>query len=284
MTLPSTRPDNARAAAVALALALGLAPATGTAADALVGDWQTAHAARTRLVAAGGGGAPLVAAVEIELADGWKTYWRFPGDAGGVPPNFDWTGSGNSKPSVLYPAPRRMTDRSGDTVGYKGTVLLPVTLAVADGSKPVALRLKLEYGICKEICVPAEASLALDVPAGFAAPVPAALAGALARVPGPASTATPAIVAHQASFAGDTPSITFQARYPGAGGHADAFAETSDGVVVVGLPKKAGPARDGVQTFVIDLTPAEVTDLKGKTLTVTLVSDEGQSETRIALP
>ena len=35
-----------------------------------------------------------LAGVEIALADGWKTYWRKPGDAG-VPPAFDWAGSTN---------------------------------------------------------------------------------------------------------------------------------------------------------------------------------------------
>ncbi|MCB1435055.1 MAG: hypothetical protein KDK75_21725, partial [Alphaproteobacteria bacterium] len=30
--------------------------------------------------------------VQIELDDGWKTYWRMPGDAG-IPPQFTWTAS-----------------------------------------------------------------------------------------------------------------------------------------------------------------------------------------------
>ena len=39
------------------------------------------------------------------LAEGWKTYWRMPGDAG-VPPLFDWAGSTNvATIKVLYPGP-----------------------------------------------------------------------------------------------------------------------------------------------------------------------------------
>ena len=46
-----------------------------------------------------------LAGVEITLAEGWKTYWRTPGDAG-VPPLFDWTGSTNvAAIKVRYPAP-----------------------------------------------------------------------------------------------------------------------------------------------------------------------------------
>src|SRR5215831_19456743 len=66
------------------------APAQGPA-------WFELLNARARLT----GGAPAVrgatsylAGVEIALDEGWKTYWRMPGDAG-VPPNFDWSGSSN---------------------------------------------------------------------------------------------------------------------------------------------------------------------------------------------
>lgn len=269
----------------ALVAAASLAVTDARAADALASDWQRAHAARARLVAAGGSapGEPLVAAVEIELDDGWKTYWRFPGDAGGVPPAFDWTGTGNARPEVLFPAPKRFTDRAGDTVGYKGSVVLPVRLAVTEPGKPTALRLKLDYGICREICVPAEASFAIDIPAGFAASVPAEVAAALAKVPGPAGAGKPAVVAHTVTLTGDKPRIAFEASYPGSGAHADAFAEVSDGVAV-SLPRKAAPAAGGRQAYVIDLEPADVADLKGKTLIITLVSDDGQSETRIQLP
>ncbi len=257
------------------------------AARAATSEWAAAHAGRARLIAGGGAsGQPLAAGVEIELADGWKTYWRHPGDAGGVPPNFDWSGSRNATASVLYPAPKRMTDKAGDTIGYKGSVVFPVTLAVADSGQPVALRLKLEYGICREICVPAEAVLALDIPAGGAGPLPEQLAQSLLRVPRPAQAASlaPLVVSQQLTLTGDKPAIAFVAQYPGGADHADAFAEVSDGLAVP-LPRKDGPVRDRqLQAFVIDLTPADVADLKGRTLTLTLVGDAGQSEVLIALP
>src|SRR5690606_15708570 len=45
-----------------------------------------------RLVAAetGHAGQPFLAGIEMRLADGWKTYWRRPGDSG-IAPRFDWS-------------------------------------------------------------------------------------------------------------------------------------------------------------------------------------------------
>ncbi|MGZ5914086.1 MAG: protein-disulfide reductase DsbD domain-containing protein, partial [Hyphomicrobium sp.] len=140
---------------VGLCLWLGLlsAPTSVEAATGLASDWVEGHSSRARLIAGNG-----MAGVEVEMPEGWKTYWRTPGDAGGVPPSFDWSKSENlAAATVLYPAPKRFSDRAGDTVGYKGTVVFPVRLTAKDPGKPIDLRLSLEYGVCKEICIPAEA-------------------------------------------------------------------------------------------------------------------------------
>src|SRR5512147_98890 len=61
----------------------------------------------------------LRAGIEVKLRPGWKTYWRYPGDAG-VPPHFDFSGSENfKKADVLFPAPRLFTDETGHSLGYK---------------------------------------------------------------------------------------------------------------------------------------------------------------------
>ena len=98
------------------------------AADGLTSDWVVGHASRARLLAGNG-----IAGVELQMPEGWKTYWRSPGDAGGTPPTFDWSKSDNlASANVLYPAPKRFTDRAGDTVGYKGTVVFPVEVTPKD--------------------------------------------------------------------------------------------------------------------------------------------------------
>jgi DsbC/DsbD-like thiol-disulfide interchange protein len=114
-----------------------------------------------------GGSASLLAdqgrvGVRIGLEPGWKTYWRLPGETG-VAPRFDWSGSQNLKQAeVLYPAPTRFVDPEGETIGFAGEVVFPVVIEPLDASKPVKLRLQIDYGVCKQICIPAKAELFAD--------------------------------------------------------------------------------------------------------------------------
>ena len=56
----------------------------GSATNGLSSDWAQGHNSRVRLIAGDD-----LAGVELQMPAGWKTYWRNPGDAGGVPPSFD---------------------------------------------------------------------------------------------------------------------------------------------------------------------------------------------------
>ena len=139
-----------RAAMALTALVASFAVALPANADELATQWVEGHNVRTRLLAghataSDADGAlsrkSLVAGLEMQLSPGWKTYWRTPGDAGGVPPEFDWSGSGNLKEArVHYPAPRRMTDSTGNTIGYKENVLFPIFVEPQDAGKPVTLK------------------------------------------------------------------------------------------------------------------------------------------------
>jgi DsbC/DsbD-like thiol-disulfide interchange protein len=104
----------------------------------------------------------LRAAVEIKLDPGWKTYWRQPGDSG-VPPTFDFSSSQNvNSVKVLWPAPERFPDGAGgNSIGYVGRIVLPLRISPQDAAKPSTVRLKLDYAICGNLCVPAEATLEL---------------------------------------------------------------------------------------------------------------------------
>ena len=152
------------------------------AAAEIASDWVEGHSSRARLVGGGDG----MAGVELQLPEGWKTYWRTPGEAGGVPPSFDWSKSTNlDSAQVLYPAPKRFTDKAGDTIGYKGNVMFPVRLKPKDPSKPIDVQLALDYGVCKDICIPAEAELTLTVPPDAAAMRPTSSSTRWPRVPAP---------------------------------------------------------------------------------------------------
>lgn len=121
-----------------------------------------------------------LAAIAIDLAPGWHTYWRAPGEAG-IPPRFDWSGSRNLR-SVAYewPRPERFSLYGVRTLGYAGALVLPVRMVPEDPDAPIEAELALSYGVCRDICIPAEASLAAQLPAqGPAqnrAPIEAALA------------------------------------------------------------------------------------------------------------
>src|ERR1700752_4520566 len=131
----------------ALGVLLASAP-TCAAAAADASSWDGDARSAMRLVAGSSLGAAggLRAGVEIRLASGWKTYWRYPGDSG-VPPAFDFSKSENVKSAtVLFPAPMRFDDGAGGhSIGYKQGVLFPVHVVPKDMAKPAVLRVKIDY-------------------------------------------------------------------------------------------------------------------------------------------
>jgi len=149
--------------------------------------WETQPHAAARLIAGAAtksaSANQLQAGIEIKLAPGWHTYWRYPGDSG-VPPTFDFAGSQNIRSvSVLWPAPQRFADGAGGhSIGYIGEVVLPLRIVPDDPGKPASLHVKLGYAICGNMCIPGEADLALTV-SGQAGAQAAAVAAADKRVP-----------------------------------------------------------------------------------------------------
>ena len=123
--------------------------------------------------------------LEFRLAPGWKTYWRSPGDAG-LPPEIDWSGSENlAAASIRWPVPERETLLGFETFVYHDRVVLPVVARAVDPTRPVRLRARVAYLVCEVLCVPAEATLALDLdaPPGTPAPEGPLIASFAARVP-----------------------------------------------------------------------------------------------------
>src|SRR3954462_12936697 len=88
---------------------------TSSAANAAdVSPWEDDAQSAARLMSARAvnesGGRMFRAGVEIKLKEGWKTYWRYPGDSG-VPPVLDFSNSQNLKTvTVRYPGPPRCAE------------------------------------------------------------------------------------------------------------------------------------------------------------------------------
>lgn len=118
-----------------------------------------------------------MAGLEMAFAPGWKTYWRAPGDAG-IPPIFDWSGSTNVKAVQLHwPRPTVFHLNGMQSVGYHDALVLPLEVQPVDPAQPVALHLRVDLGVCKDICMPASLDLSADLtPGGGDAAIRAALA------------------------------------------------------------------------------------------------------------
>jgi DsbC/DsbD-like thiol-disulfide interchange protein len=110
-----------------------------------------------------------MAALQLSLAPGWKTYWRSPGEAG-LPPLFNWSGSENVKSvGIHWPAPSVFHTNGMQSIGYYDGVVFPLEVTAIDPSKPVLLRAEVEIGICRDICLPATLHLSTDLTAPGAA-------------------------------------------------------------------------------------------------------------------
>jgi len=131
-----------------------------------------------------------IAALRLELAPGWKTYWRAPGEAG-IPPRLDWRGSRNvDAVEILWPTPEQTITNGMRTIGYAQDVVLPVRIWPARADAPVTLSADLEIGVCRDICMPVSLRVARDLPPdGGAAGRDPRIAAALAARPHTAAEA-----------------------------------------------------------------------------------------------
>jgi DsbC/DsbD-like thiol-disulfide interchange protein len=242
--------------------------------------WDGDKRAAMRLIAAAkqGEGKSTVhrAGVEIKLAPGWKTYWRYPGDSG-IPPRFDFSNSTNVKSvTVRYPAPHRFVDGGGTSIGYKQAVVFPVSIVPADPAKPVTLSLKLEYAVCEKLCVPAEGSATLDV-SGKPASTEAAFTEGEAQVPQASKVGASGKFAIR-TVKREGKKVVVDVAVP-AGETAELFAEgpTPEWALPVPMPVSGAPAGEQRFEFELDGLPPN-TQPDGATLLLTAVVPGGAIE------
>ncbi len=229
-----------------------------------------------------------LAGLAITLAPDYKTYWRTPGDSG-LPPVFDWSKSKNVRQvDVLWPVPQRFDDQAGSSIGYEGSVLLPLSVRVIDPAQEAVLALNLSFGVCKTICIPAKGDAMISLlPGGKPTPQAAAINRALASVPVPAkleSGAVPGIVS--AKFVKDGPKWALEADtlVPEGRKIVDLFVEGPDswlfGASVPIVSAKAD--RAGLQRIVYRAPLEDVPpgfSFAGTKLTLTIAADGEATET-----
>jgi suppressor for copper-sensitivity B len=256
---------------------LGLGRMAPAAAEPAASAWFETEQGRVRLIAAEpqiGAAATLRLGLEFRLAPGWKIYWRAPGDAG-LPPRLDWAGSRNlAAAEIAWPAPRRFSAYGLETIGYEDAVVLPITARLEQQGAPLSLRAAVEYLTCKDICIPYEGVLTLDLPAGGAAPESgggyADLIEHYAReVPGDEEASGIAVTASRI-LRGKSPTLELSLASHAALIAPDAFVEAPAGLAF-GAPR-VQRAADG-RSAILDIAVSETTagSLDGQSLRVTVV-------------
>jgi DsbC/DsbD-like thiol-disulfide interchange protein len=274
---------SAAAGMMVLAAGAGSAPA-GDDASAWDGDARGA----VRLIAGSSreeGSAPMRAGIEIRLAPGWHTYWRYPGDAG-VPPRFDFAGSRNVKAvTVLWPAPQRIPEHGLNVIGYTKDVILPLLVVPQDRAEPITLRLKMEYAVCDKLCVPAQGAVQLSLASGHSSR-DTALVHAQSRVPKKRALGEGTVLAIQSvRREGSAPRsrVVIDILAP-TGANVELFAEGPSSEWALPLPSAAGAASAGVQRFAFNLEGAPPgAKYGGAVITLTAVAADDAIEVNVPL-
>ena len=111
-------------------------------------------------------GGRIVLGVRLRHDPAWHTYWRNSGDSG-LPTTVEPQGPAGSTFSALrWPAPKRIWIGPLANYGYEGEVVLPFTASLPGGFGGAGARFeaRVAWLVCKEVCVPGEARLVLDLP------------------------------------------------------------------------------------------------------------------------
>lgn len=233
--------------------------------------WVENEGGRMRLVAlppdAGGS---VRGAIEIEPKPGWITYWREPGESG-IPPQVSISG-GAALGSLSYPVPKVLSLGSVTDVGYDAPVALPLTLQSVTGPAKVDVFI----GLCKQICIPFQASFPLGLAVTAARPDEVQrIDAAHARVP----TADPALQVRRARL--KDRKLLLDVTLPAEETAVEAIVTGPAGGVFLAAAKPASPGSATLTVPLTTLDPAR--DPRSIDWTVLLKAGTRASEAKITV-
>jgi len=142
------------------------------AAFALSGDAVATDNVKARLVSEVDGVGPgqvFWVALELNIRDGWHTYWRNPGDSG-EPTKLAWQlPAGFTAGDIVWTTPHRFEIAPLVNYGYAKHAMHLVQITAPKDLKagaPVKLAAKASWLVCSDVCIPEGADLQLTMPAG----------------------------------------------------------------------------------------------------------------------
>ena len=104
----------------------------------------------------------IIIGLQVNLNDGWKSYWRHSGDTG-LPTRIDFKNIDASKnPTILWPSPIIENSEFGTSLVYKDKNIIPIVIPNEKDSAPLKIEANIEMGVCRDICMPVKMSLVFD--------------------------------------------------------------------------------------------------------------------------
>lgn len=131
-------------------------------------------------------GGTLDVGLVITLEEKWHVYWINAGDSG-EPPRIKWTlPHGITAGPMQFPVPSRLPLGPLMDFGYEDEVAFPVKLTAAKNLKPGPIHLdaRVDWLVCREVCIPGKAHLGLNLTVDPKATAPAQPVGALGEALG----------------------------------------------------------------------------------------------------
>ncbi|MBU6141352.1 MAG: thioredoxin family protein [Proteobacteria bacterium] len=141
-------------------------------ASAATSEWHksSSDAAQTRLIASfyeEKGERKLIAGVQFKIGSGWKIYGEQSGGIG-MPPAFVFSGSNYLNHHISWPSSEIFEEKVGDETfhysAYHNEVIIPVKIDLQKNGELAELTLSLDYGACKNICIPVNEKFSLKIP------------------------------------------------------------------------------------------------------------------------
>ena len=141
----------------------------------------------------------------------WHTYWQNPGDSG-LPTSISWQlPEGVSTGPIQWPTPQAFSIPPLMNYGFAGPTILLTELTIpldyTDSSLPI--KAKVDWLVCEEICIPADAEFQLELTVGSAAVLSDSATALIAR----GKSSQPLPLAVRGSF--DTAGGSFSAAVSG---------------------------------------------------------------------